>query len=199
MTETYVAGHGRFWPLDLAEPLPPPGPLILAARNSVIETSYRDGRTQMVSTGGLIAGTRWRWTASNPFHSANAITTPWTPGVDPINALFTWRLIAGPHGIGDAGEGPGARVLVNLSPLPLSQGTALPLSAVPTRSGYVIVPDDLVIADAWGFLVAADYAPGPVSVDEGWQVELECLDCEEQQASAAGGLLRGHGALASDL
>lgn len=97
-----------------------------------------------------------------------------------------------------ADVGAGAAVLANLSPAPLSQGSSPAFSALTTQVVTIHVPESMTIADAWGFTVGADYAPGVVGINECWHIELECLDCEDVDESAAGGVLRGHGSLEFD-
>ncbi len=154
----------------------PLAPLCLAAQNSVIESGNRDAITSWVDTGlADLRGTTWAYVATNPFHSDNAITSPWTPGVDPITALFTWRVVAGaPPGGVPAAAIDIDLVCVNLSPLPLSQGSAPPFTALPVQTGTFTVPstDPTAVMTHFGFTVTADYGAGTPSVNEGYQVCL---------------------------
>jgi hypothetical protein len=166
---------------ELTEPEPVVVELCLEAANTVIENSNRDAISGQVDSGIVdLRGTTWSYVARNVAHSDNALTSPWTPGVDAKNALFTWRLYVtrGPASapglsIGDPGV---LDTMVNLSPLPLSQGTSPPFTAVPDQTGTFTVPFDLESdPDPYGFFafqVTADYGAGTVTVDEGYEVCL---------------------------
>lgn len=171
----------RAYRLDL-ELDPIPTPLCMACQNTVIENGIRDAISGWRDSGLVdLRGTTWRYVATNPQHSANALTSPYTPGVDPINALFTWRLAVGQAGAtpGTCGSSigtPGALdVMVNLSPLPLSQGSAPPFTALPLQTGVFTVPSALQSSNPYpffGFTVTADYGAGPTTVNEGYSVCL---------------------------
>lgn len=210
MTETNIAGSGRFWPIAVdAEEIPEAGPVILLGCNDMVAASDRNASSGWVQTGGRIAGTTWRFEARNTAHDPRACLHGHDPATEPLDAFLSWRLYAGPWGPGVPSEGADARVLVNLSPLPipfiLTPGNAEqgynpgPYSVLPMRAGVLVVPEGLVTADSFGFGVAPDYVPGPVTIDECFEIRLWCLDCEEQAAAGGGkALLRGHGALAGD-
>jgi hypothetical protein len=169
----------RAYRLDL-ELSPIETELCIGCQNSVIESGNRDAISGWRASGlADLRGTTWRYVARNTHHSANALTSPYTPGVDPINALFTWRLAVGegPAGVCASSIGtPGALdVMVNLSPLPLSQGSAPPFSALPVQTGTFTVPSALQTGNPYpffGFTVTADYGAGPTTVNEGYEVCL---------------------------
>jgi hypothetical protein len=157
-------------------------PLCLACQNSVIESGNRDAISGWRDSGLTdLRGTTWSYVATNPQHSANALTSPWTPGVDPIDALFTWRLAVGQAGAapgtcGSSIGSPGALdIMVNLSPLPLSQGSSPPFTALPVQTGTFTVPSALQSSNPYpffGFTVTADYGAGPTTINEGYSVCL---------------------------
>jgi hypothetical protein len=166
--------------MDL-DPLPPE-PLCLAAQNSVIESSNREAVTGWVDSGlADLRGTTWAYVATNTHHSDNAITTPRAGGTPPPKQqLFTWMLAVGqgpPSAPGSSIGFPGELdIMVQLSPLSLSQGTAPPFSILPVQTGTFTVPSVLEsnpnLYPCFGFTVNADYGAGPTTVNEGYEVCL---------------------------